>query len=87
MEEVENPHQELESWIKLPTLAPYQVDALLLPLQGVSRLPSALRNIVSDPIDKIANLALMGLGVQNFLDLELGQTVHVVRITLVCVPN
>ena len=41
------------------------------------RLPRPLRSIVTDPIYQILKLALVELGVQNLLDLELGQTVHV----------
>ena len=42
-----------------------------------SRFPSALKNVVSDPIDKIVDLAPVELGVENFPNLELRRTVHV----------
>ena len=41
------------------------------------RLPRSLRNIVPDPIDKVPDLPLEDLGVENFADLELREAIHV----------
>ena len=43
------------------------------------RLPRSLQNIVTDPIDKVPDLPLEDLGVQNFADLKLREAIHVER--------
>ena len=47
--------------------------------QILHRLPRSLRNIVPDLIDKVPDLPLEDLGVQNFADLELREAIHVQR--------
>ena len=47
--------------------------------QILHRLPRSLRNVVPDPIDKVPEIPLEDLGVQNFADLELREAIHVER--------
>ena len=41
-----------------------------------NRLPRSIRNVVTDPIDEVLDLAAADLGVENLANFELRQTVH-----------